>query len=161
MPVVCYYKPNRKYPRKFTEKDAARIVCRVVREGGDPMEIRKLMAECMGEVCEYEEIEVIADKIIEGAAAIALGITAAKTAAIGIKAVGAFLKRFPAARRIFRRLDILANKLGRSAKEAEDLEKAAREVKVIIERARAASKKPGVRRIPGEKTTPGGTPIEA
>lgn len=34
MPVVCRFKPVRSGPRRFTEVDAARIMCKVVRGGG-------------------------------------------------------------------------------------------------------------------------------
>lgn len=42
MPIKCAYKPNRRTARRFGERDAARIVCRVVRAGGSKARIDQL-----------------------------------------------------------------------------------------------------------------------
>jgi hypothetical protein len=34
MPQHCHYRPNRTEPRRFSERDAARIICRVMADGG-------------------------------------------------------------------------------------------------------------------------------
>jgi hypothetical protein len=45
MPVECKYRPNRSEVRPFAERDAARIICRVVRAGGSKARIDRLYHE--------------------------------------------------------------------------------------------------------------------
>lgn len=47
MPVKCYIKPNRRFPRVWTARAAARAVCSAVEHGASPAAIRLEMAECV------------------------------------------------------------------------------------------------------------------
>lgn len=45
--LKCYYKPNRRVPRRFDARSAARAVCAAVNAGTAPSEIRLAMQECV------------------------------------------------------------------------------------------------------------------
>lgn len=49
MPLVCTVKPNRSRKRTFTERDAARICCDVVRSGGSKPAIDRIFRTICGE----------------------------------------------------------------------------------------------------------------
>lgn len=49
MTLRCVNRPNRSKPRKFAERDAARIVCRVVRAGGSKARIDRLYLQVCAE----------------------------------------------------------------------------------------------------------------
>ena len=49
MTVRCVNRPNRSKPRRFAERDAAKIVCRVVRAGGSKARIDRLYLQVCAE----------------------------------------------------------------------------------------------------------------
>lgn len=50
MPVVCIARPNRSRDRPYTERDAARIICRVLSSGGSLKEIEAQRLTICGDV---------------------------------------------------------------------------------------------------------------
>lgn len=49
MPLKCTFRPNRSFPRRFTERDAARIICEAIRNGGTFQAIETLYEQQCGE----------------------------------------------------------------------------------------------------------------
>jgi len=94
----CRWRPNRSKERRYTEQDAARIMCRVVRSGGTKAEIeRRYAVVCRGQ----EDRRTPAEEAIALAQAAILGNNAALTDAFtifvvinGILGVIALLTRF-------------------------------------------------------------------
>lgn len=50
MPVICRFRPNRTKDRPFTERSAAKIICKVVRSGGSKALIDRLYLEVCPDV---------------------------------------------------------------------------------------------------------------
>ena len=91
MPIVCINRPKRRKPRRYTEKDAGRIVCRVVRQGGDRNKTVEEIEKCL-ELCDKEKIRQKVEQLLQ--AAIALSILLG--ALVGVStALAAFLLRIP------------------------------------------------------------------
>lgn len=81
MPVVCIARPNRSRRREFSERDAARIICRVIANGGTLAEIiaqqrticgdgrqrRRTAAQAIAE--QAQELADANDRTLEGLAA--------------------------------------------------------------------------------------------
>ena len=99
MPQKCYYRPNRTRVRKFSEKDAGRIVCRVLSEGGDPDKLKEEIEKCL-DLCDKERIRSAVLEILEKSQALtaALGtiIVVASTIALGV----AIISRIPFVRQL-------------------------------------------------------------
>jgi hypothetical protein len=47
VPVKCFNKPNRRFPRTFKARDVGRIACAAVEDGVSPSEIRLEMQPCV------------------------------------------------------------------------------------------------------------------
>lgn len=47
MPIVCTYKPNRTRRRRFTPRDAGRIVCDVIEQGYAQEEVAREVSRCL------------------------------------------------------------------------------------------------------------------
>lgn len=99
MPQKCYNKPNRSKPRRFSEKDAGRIVCRVLSEGGDPKKLKEEIEKCL-DLCEKERIRSAVLEILEKSqaltAAIGTIVVVASTIALGV----AIISRIPFVRQL-------------------------------------------------------------
>lgn len=100
MPIVCIERPNRTRVRKFTEKDAGRIVCRVVREGGDRKKLEEEIKQCL-DLCDESRLRIPITQILEASQAlqIALGISLAALAGVAIAI--RFLSRIPLVKILF------------------------------------------------------------
>lgn len=71
MPIVCINRPNRRKRRLYSEKDAGRIVCRVVSQGGDRAKLVQEIEKCL-DLCDKEKIRQKVEQLLQ--AAIALSI---------------------------------------------------------------------------------------
>lgn len=91
MPKVCINRPNRTRERKFTEKDAGRIVCRVLSEGGDPVKLRQEIEKCI-DLCDKERIRQQINQILQAAIALSILLSTLLAAVTGIAVI---LSRIP------------------------------------------------------------------
>lgn len=91
MPIVCINRPNRRKRRLYSEKDAGRIVCRVVSQGGDREKLVQEIEKCL-DLCDKEKIRQKVEQLLQ--AAIALSILLG--ALIGVAGtITAILLRIP------------------------------------------------------------------
>lgn len=91
MPIVCINRPNRRKRRLYSEKDAGRIVCRVVSQGGDREKLVQEIEKCL-DLCDKEKIRQKVEQLLQ--AAIALSILLG--ALVGLStALAAFILRIP------------------------------------------------------------------
>lgn len=85
MPIVCINRPNRRKPRRYSEKDAGRIVCRVVSQGGDRDKLIAEISKCI-DLCDKERIRNKVNELLQAIVALSillgalLGITGALAA---------------------------------------------------------------------------------
>ena len=91
MPKVCYIKPNRTKPRRYTEKDAGRIVCRVLSQGGDAVKLRQEIEKCV-DLCDKERIRQTINQILQAAIALSILLSTLLAAVTGIAVI---LSRIP------------------------------------------------------------------
>ena len=94
MAIKCYRKPNRSKPRRYTEKDAGRIVCRVVSQGGDRDKLVEEISKCI-DLCDKERIRQKVDELLQAVLALSL-LLGALAGALG--AITALLLRIPLGR---------------------------------------------------------------
>jgi hypothetical protein len=85
VPIVCINRPNRRKPRRYSEKDAGRIVCRVVSQGGDRDKLIAEISKCI-DLCDKERIRNKVNELLQAIVALSillgalLGITGALAA---------------------------------------------------------------------------------
>lgn len=85
MPIVCINRPNRRKPRRYSEKDAGRIVCRVVSQGGDRDKLIAEISKCI-DLCDKERIRNKVNELLQAIVVLSillgalLGITGALAA---------------------------------------------------------------------------------
>ena len=85
MPIVCINRPNRRKARRYSEKDAGRIVCRVVSQGGDRDKLIAEISKCI-DLCDKERIRNKVNELLQAIVALSillgalLGITGALAA---------------------------------------------------------------------------------
>lgn len=94
MAIKCYRKPNRSKPRTYTEKDAGRIVCRVVSQGGDRDKLVAEISKCI-DLCDKERIRQKVNELLQAVLALSL-LLGALAGALG--AITALLLRIPLGR---------------------------------------------------------------
>lgn len=90
----CYDKPKRSKPRTYTEKDAGRIVCRVVSQGGDRDKLKAEIEKCL-ELCDYERIRQGITQLLEKSAALTVAVSTVLTILAGVTLVTIVLSRIP------------------------------------------------------------------
>lgn len=93
----CYDKPKRSKPRNYTEKDAGRIVCRVVGQGGDRDKLRAEIEKCL-DLCDHERIRQAILQALEKASALTVAISTILAILSGITLVTIVLSRLPIVR---------------------------------------------------------------
>lgn len=91
MPIVCINRPNRSKPRRYSEKDAGRIVCRVISQGGDRAKLVQEIEKCL-DLCDKEKIRQKVEQLLQ--AAIALSILLGALIGTG-GVIAAILLRIP------------------------------------------------------------------
>lgn len=91
MPIVCINRPNRTRKRRYTEKDAGRIVCRVVSQGGDREKLVQEIEKCL-ELCDKEKIRQKVEQLLQAAIALSI-LLGALIGAGGL--IAAILLRIP------------------------------------------------------------------
>lgn len=77
MPRVCYERPNRSQPRRYSAKDAGRIICYARKYGATYGEIiaESRRRGCVGlEACDCEEVKNFVQTVLELAAGAVLAI---------------------------------------------------------------------------------------
>lgn len=94
MAIKCYRKPNRSKPRRYTEKDAGRIVCRVVSQGGDRDKLVEEISKCI-DLCDKERIRQKINELLQAVLALSL-LLGALSGLLG--AITALLLRIPLGR---------------------------------------------------------------
>ena len=99
MPMKCYNRPNRTKPRVFNEKDAGRIVCRVVSAGGDKEKLREEIKKCL-DLCDNERIRQAVLDILQKAQTMAAAIAIILAAATAISLSVVVLSRIPFVRQL-------------------------------------------------------------
>jgi len=91
VPIVCINRPNRRKPRRYSEKDAGRIVCRVVSQGGDRDKLIAEISKCI-DLCDKERIRNKVNELLQAIVALSILLGAL----IGITgALAAILLRIP------------------------------------------------------------------
>jgi hypothetical protein len=121
MPLVCIERPNRSKPRKFSERDAGRIACRVLDEGGNRQRLVKELEKCIGDLCEREKVEQLIKLIEEAAVAIAVSIGILKALLASARAILLLARRIPALRKLAGGLEASVKRLDDAANKAKDI----------------------------------------
>lgn len=91
MPIVCINRPNRSKPRRYSEKDAGRIVCRVISQGGDRAKLVQEIEKCL-DLCDKEKIRQKVEQLLQAAIALSI-LLGALIGAGGV--IAAILLRIP------------------------------------------------------------------
>lgn len=103
MTMKCYNKPNRTKRRKFTEKSAGSIVCRVLNEGGNLEELRMEVSKCV-DFCEHSKINAVLPRILTLLAAITLALEFVLPLLLALRVASLFLSRIPIIARLLSRV---------------------------------------------------------
>lgn len=130
MPIVCIERKNRKLPRRFTPKDAARIVCAVIDNGYSEPDVRDAISDCLPQDdCEKErEFNKEIIKAAELAAAlIAAVVPVARAARRAFAIIMVLLRRRFGSKEVDEFLTDMEKQVEKTQKILEDIVRRARE----------------------------------
>jgi hypothetical protein len=102
MPIVCYRKPNRTKARRYTAKDAGRIICYARKNGYSQAEIVREAGKCLDDFCDCERVKQNLRTLLEllAGALIVFAIPETLVFAWLLRITGAVGRYLPAAARL-------------------------------------------------------------
>jgi len=119
---VCFYRPNRKYKRRYSAKDVARIYCHALDQGVSRDDIEKEISQKCGDqsVCDCEGARLLMPQILK---ALAVAVAVLAIARFAGQAIGVMVRAIPAAAAVWARYRLSRDAVREAGKQLEDASK--------------------------------------